>query len=131
MASDPALGKGSADRQARLADSGQQILAADPERPASTGRVDSVRAGCPVSPPQGCKGTTRTVLEWAAAARTLLGWRLAGPVLILIGVSQAAFNWAGQTTTWRVLYSAVSLLIGLGLMILLRRAAKLDPPSGN
>ena len=53
------------------------------------------------------------VINFLSDAKELLGWLLVGPVLIVIGVTQGIFGWAGNTIGMRVGYSAACILFGL------------------
>jgi hypothetical protein len=43
-------------------------------------------------------------------------WRVTGPFLILLGVSQAVFGWAGDSLWMRIGYAAACVIFGLILI---------------
>jgi hypothetical protein len=48
-----------------------------------------------------------------------LRWRITGPLLILLGVSQAIFGWAGNSLWMRIGYSAACIAFGIFLIAII------------
>jgi hypothetical protein len=48
-----------------------------------------------------------------------LRWRITGPFLILLGLSQAVFGWAGNSLWMRIGYSAACIAFGVFLIAIM------------
>jgi hypothetical protein len=57
-----------------------------------------------------------------------LRWTITGPIIILLGVTQAVFGWAGNSLWMRIGYSAACIVFGL---ILIARLNWLSPPEAE
>lgn len=58
-------------------------------------------------------GDIGRVINFVSDAKELFGWLIVGPVLIVLGVTQAIYGWAGDSPRMRLGYSAACILFGL------------------